>query len=227
MSSILELYNIALGASGSRGKLNSVNDQTREAELCNLFYIPTRDKVFAAANWQNLRTTARLALIAERDLGDAWVDGDPSPNWTKAYAVPEGMVRPRFLSAYENFSLELLNGELTIQTHSTDAILVYTVKVDDPNIWDNALYTLIAYTLAMEICYPLTGDPSAYRICMDKWQRHYVESMTFYANIDQDEILEVVPPWIAARDGGFSLIEGQRFIYPVTPISYAPNPAQL
>jgi hypothetical protein len=70
---IVELYNLALDTVGARATISLPTEQSREAEVCNLWFPNIRDQVLASAAWPEATKMARLAQLATQE-GDTWLD---------------------------------------------------------------------------------------------------------------------------------------------------------
>lgn len=224
MVEVVDVWNMALGTIGARAKLTTTTDNSREAELCALFYTKVRNKVMASAYWSQLRFTSRLSLVASRlDESVDWQDGDPTPGWRYAFALPTAHLRPRYLIGFEPFEFGHIFTERVLMTNCEFPILVYTKLMEDPDDWGGDLLDLIVATLALEICYPLTKSAGEYESALKRWQMIYTTSMVGMANAEMMPQLETQPDWITIREG--LTTAPLRYIYPVEQLAYAIHPA--
>lgn len=198
---VLSIYNMALGSIGARAKLASVNDNLREAEMCNLHYRISRDAVFNAAYWPSLTATKRLSLLSEYVSGTTWNDSMPDPKWRFAYNIPTDFHRPRYLYGYGRFEMGVIGDARVVLTNTENAILSYTRRVDSPDEWETGLQMLVPAQLATALAMPITAKPDVYRLVVDIARSTYNEAVTAQANDGQFMLPDVVPEWIAARGG--------------------------
>lgn len=225
MAGLVEIYNLALSAATSRSSLSAVTENSREAEICNLWYPSVRDHVFRAAFWPCLQGTTSLAVIAERDFDVAWTAGDPRDPWRFAYSLPADIIRARYLTTYNRFELSLYTpsgktpGEgssRALLTNQPNAQLVYSVRMENTEHWDPDLVMSVVYGLAAAISNPLHGKRA---IQADNLQRanEIIMAARLHSANEQERQHEAVPDWIAAR-GYYENISAPRYILPYGPL---------
>lgn len=213
--SVVEIYNHALGAAGTRTSLSNVNENTREAELCNQFYPTVREQVFAAAHWATGKRAQRLALLMER-TDDEWTSVEPMPPWSFAYALPAGCLRPRFLTDYAPFEVNRYLTANAISSHAEDPILVYSAVEETTALWDIGLTTAVFTALAAMIAPSLTGSTRKVQSLLQEANRQIMIGREQAANGDFLHY-EAMPDWLVAR--GISGPQApNRYIYPVGPL---------
>jgi hypothetical protein len=155
-NSLTDLYNQAVSASGGEAEITDPTENSREANLCRLWYEVVRDNVVQTGPWSSAQTNKRLALFTERDVSKDWTSSDPAPGWLYAYALPSDLLRPRYLHSYAPFERQSIGGTTYIMTNQKDAVLHYTKRVEDVSKWDNELYLAVMYSLAAHISFPLS-----------------------------------------------------------------------
>lgn len=208
------LFNLALTAIGARKLVSAPSENSREAEICRLWYDPVRRHVFRAAHWPALKKFSRLALIAERVNGVAWTALDPEPGWTYVYAAPGDMVCPRHQSDYGRFTTGVYDAshQFAIFTDTSDVILSYTADVTDLSLWDADLYMAVAYGLAAHIAMPVTGKASRTDFVLSVANEKITQARITSAN-EEERHRDSLPEWITAR--GYSGGAGaDRYIHP-------------
>lgn len=218
----VEIFNLALAAIGTRTSVSATTENSREAEVCRLWYDVSRDTVLRAAWWPSVKKWSRLALLAERDsFNDDWVSTDPGPQWTFAYGLPSDMIAPRHLSTYGRFTIELYqasvdNEYLALMTDDESPILQYSKRQTIPQMWDDSLKMAIIYSLAAHITMPLAGK---FEVALKMQQ--LANELIFKAreNTANEQVnqYEVIAPWHAAR--GYAEAPPQtQFLYPYGPV---------
>src|SRR5262245_32354443 len=163
-TNLAQIYNLALGAVGTRQLTSFPDERSREAEVCNLWYPVVLAQVMRAAPWASARAVARLALAATAQDRD-WVVGDPEPGWQYTYVLPPDFMYPRYLSDWSRFVLgqetkDQQGGNIQITTlmaNTSQAILVYTKSQPVIPQWDADLVIAIVHALAFAISMPLHG----------------------------------------------------------------------
>lgn len=201
---LVNIYNLALSIVGTKAKVSSTTESSKEVETCTLWYEISRDVVFRAAYWPSTRAHQRLAVLKERtNLSEDWTVDDPSPDWAFAYAVPSDMIAPRHLTNFGRFVLEwwrptTQSAVKAIMTNQQEAILQYSFRQDNVGQWDDSLYLAVAYALGMNIAMPLTGKLTRQRSARDAGNLIIGDARAAVANAEENR-LDVVPDWISAR----------------------------
>lgn len=211
----VEIYNLALSAIGTRARISSPSEETREAQICNLWYPVVRDTALRAAPWACSRVTARLAVSGQR-LGTEWVEGDPEPPWFYRYALPVDFLYPRWLDDYSNFVLGSYDNKTMLLTNSEDAILTYTKKQNNPASWDVDLYRAISLGLAAAIAMPLHGKADRANVMIQDANTLLLQARVNAANENMQE-LDAMPDWLMAR-GATVNSNYNKFIYQYGPL---------
>lgn len=204
MTAVVDIYNLALSACGTKARVAAVNEVSREAETCTLWYPHVRRLLLAAANWPSTLSVARLAMTVERDVDEDWVATDPTPGWRFAYSAPNDMLRPRHLSDFSRFIMTTnsLNANV-ISAQMEDAVLAYTKDQPNPDRWDPELQMAIVYALAAYICLPLHGKNDRARLVKEEANLLIMNARVTAANSGENSY-ESIPDWIAARGSAFS-----------------------
>ena len=171
-----ELYNLAIASVGADYTISSPTEESVPAEVCELYYDNVRQTVLRSAFWHVAKRHERLTKDAARDAESGydsdpaaeWVPGDPEPGYAFSYQLPTDMLRARYLTTHEMFSMGWNEDDdramLSCNTGGGNAedppILCYTTDVTDVALWDPGLYQAVAYGLGAHICLPLTGKAS-------------------------------------------------------------------
>lgn len=209
---LVVLYNLALDVVGARNKLSLPTEQSREAEVCNLWFPNIRDQVLASAAWPEATKMQRLSLFATQD-SDLWSPGAPRPDLLNAYGIPTDCLRPQYLSDFSRFAVQSYGAEnKALMTDANSPILIYTFRQELVQLWSQELQMAIMYGLAASICTTLTGKTSRTKTLLDQANSQIIAARESAANVN-DERLESLPDWIAAR-GYVNTTTAQRFFYP-------------
>lgn len=213
---LTNLFNEALSIAGMRYSVSLPEENSREAEVCRLWYPTIRDYVQRAAPWPSNKSFSRLALASVSE-GEQWQDTMPEPGYQFAYRGPAEMLYPRNLSTFDRFSLTVDNsGNQIINTNQPQAILVHSVRNDKIYSWDVSLRLAIAHALGAAICNPLSGRGRFAAEALAQANQKILEARQLVQNVGQDGI-DWVPDWIMARGytGGFTQT---RYAYPFGPL---------
>lgn len=213
VQSVVEIFNLAVGAVGVRDSISDVNENSREAELCRLYYTNVRDKVLRAAPWSEAKASQRLQVIKQRDTSVPWTAGDPEPGWLWAYKQPGDLISPRFLSTYTRFVLGQVNGFNAVMTNEEQAILTYTFRQEDVAKWNQGLTDAVTYGLAAVISMPIHGKRGRMADMVQLANEAIITARVQTANED-NQVLEALPDWLSARGISGPLFPN-RFIWPV------------
>lgn len=210
ISSLVQVYNLALNAVGARDNISLPTENSREAETCGLWYSPVRDQILSSAAWPEATDMVYLAQLSEAD--DEWAAGEPRPGYGYSYALPTDLLRPQYLSDFGHF---LVTGDQSgvraLHTNGATPILVYTKRLETIALWGSELQMAIVYGLAAHICMPLTGKPSRAKSLRDQANQLVLAARETAANMS-NEFHEHVPDWIAAR--GYNFSASTRYVYP-------------
>lgn len=212
----VSIFNMALNAVGTRDDVSAVNEVSREAEVCRLWFEPTRDQVLRAAPWPCAKAHSRLAVLATRDNTLAWAETDPDPGFLYAYATPSDMLAPRYSSSYASFTYSQWQDQNVIMSNEEAMILCYTKKQVLVPLWDIALRMAIANALAAYICMPLIGKANRAKKAEDTANNLIMQARQQSAN-DDNFFLDTVPEWFTARGYGGSA-PSMRFYWPEGPM---------
>jgi len=195
---LVSVFNLALSAVGTRARIASPAEETREAQICRQWYPSVRDTALRAANWASCRSVARLALQREASSDADWADGDPEPPWQYRYGLPADYLYPRWLSDYSSFALCVFNDITMLQANIENPILIYTKRQENPAVWDPDLYRAIALGLAASIALPLHGKADRANVMIQDANTLIIRAREATANENTME-LDSVPDWLLAR----------------------------
>ena len=153
MPSETEICNLALSHIGNL-TINTFSDPSQEARKCKIYYPLARDYVLHDHDWGFAERRESLALMANFDF----------PGYDYAYQYPADCIKARRIHTLSPFPVDYavvaapgLSDRLVV-TNQADAILVYTAKLTDPNIFDPSFVVALSYKLAADLAQPLTKN---------------------------------------------------------------------
>lgn len=155
MASEVEICNLALANIGA-DSISALTEKSSEARKCKLFYPPARDSLLRLHPWGFATKYLALALISE-----ATVYG-----YEFAYAYPIDCLMARgFYRAVATadpipFKV-VVQPDLSskeIWTNEVDAVLIYTAKVIDANVFDPLFRESLGHYLAAKLAPTLIKD---------------------------------------------------------------------
>lgn len=188
-SSKTEICNLALSHLGIGSELSNLDsDSGQEATSCRRFYETTRDEVLRDFSWSFTTKFATLALVEE----------DPTTEWAYSYRVPSDcLMLRRILSGIRNdnrqsrvpFKVAQDASGLLVYTDMEDAVIEYTVRVEDTSLYPPDFTVALSYKLAFYVAPRLTkGDPFGLRkSAMDMYQYTLAKAAANNNNEQQDE----------------------------------------
>lgn len=218
--------NLALSAMGT-ATIESLDEDSAEARACSLWYEPTLNKVLRSRPWNFARSVVVLdvnkALPGTDENNDSvssyiWNDSYPVPPWDYEYDLPSDIARVRYVvpasgipSSFDDYKymkdLPVLfevttNSEnrTVLATNQQNAVLVYTRKIEDPDLWDPDFLQAVISELAMRLTIPLSGDREAAKLNFQISEKDKNEAAVNDANEGLRLQEHPVPNWISARD---------------------------
>ncbi|MHA8112854.1 hypothetical protein ACX122_07025 [Kosakonia cowanii] len=190
MASVVEICNRALSSIGNSRSINSLNEASKEAGECSLYFDACRDSVLADFDWNF--ATKRVALADT---------GTPPPDWKFAYRYPTDCVRiteimvpgVRNPTAAQRISYEVGadasgTGKL-IYTDQEDAWMKYVGRVTDVNMYDAIFAEALAWRLAAAINMALTGNADLGNNALNMYGRVILSAGSHSLNESQEPVM--------------------------------------
>jgi len=213
---LVTLYNLALSAVGTRGRVSSPDEDSREAQLCRQWYPTVRDIALRSAHWASCRSVTSLSIDAQITEGTDWTEGAPEPPWLFRYNLPVDFLYPRWFTSYENFEMTQSGNVIKLLSNAEEPILVYTKRQEIPAAWDVDLYNAITMALAGSIAMPLHGKADRAKNAMEEANYAITRARIQQANQNMNP-QDSVPDWLLAR-GVTQTISWSQFIYNFGPL---------
>ena len=192
------LFNQAISTAGGEAEITDPTENSREANLCRLWYEVVRDNVVQTGPWPSALANKRLALYKERDTALDWANTDPSPGWLYAYLQPSDLLRPRHLQSFASFTRQSIGNTTYIMANEEDAILHYTKRVEDVSKWDGELYMAVMFSLAAHMSFNLTKKITLQRELQEKAQTLVNAALVNVAN-EEHYRAEAMPRMLTVR----------------------------
>ena len=164
----VEICNMALSRVGSY-RISSIDDASVEGRSCKLHYEQARDSVLRDHDWGFARKRLPLSTLAEEY--DGWefaylyppdcvnvrkiYDGNGSSTGT-SYDIDKNRYVPIGKVQYEIATNSGKNQKI-ILSDKEDALLIYTARVTDANMFDSIFVQALSWRLAAELAIPLRG----------------------------------------------------------------------
>lgn len=170
----VSICNMALARCGVTLFIESVGEASQQASVCNLFYVPVRDRVLQAWPWAFARKYVRLQEL-----------GSPPSCWRYRYHYPVDCLKLRRLVPAEErgqgagvpVPFEIGEAEASaaraILTDQEMAEAEYTARITDVTLFPESFTSALAWALAAEIAIPLTTDMNRAQLA----QRMYAQAL--------------------------------------------------
>lgn len=215
------ICNMALGSVNARITISNLQENNLAAIQCALQYAPSLEAVLQAAHWNFARAQVSLALL--KDGTKSPPDSVPQP-WQYEYAYPADCVQARYVmpmfnsptpsvpgtAALPYFSGNavpfLVSSDLdstgarnkVILCNEANAILVYTTRITDVNLFDGSFVIAFANYLGARVCIPLSGDKSMMKVAYELADSTCRTAQASNGN-EGLTVIDNVPDWMRVR----------------------------
>lgn len=154
----VQICNLGLSNLGISTLIASLDEDSNEARVCNLWYEPTRDAVLQDFPWNFAKRRVILAESSE----------DPATDWDYVYIYPtdsvmirslitEGLRNPRNDQRIE-FETAYDGTQRVIYTDLVEAEAIYTARVTDAGIFPPLFVTALSWAISAAIAPALVGQ---------------------------------------------------------------------
>src|SRR3990167_369280 len=152
----VQICNMALGHLAHTKFIATLTERSLAANLCDLYFDPSRDYVFEDFPWPFATSYATLNLIAE----------EPNDDWLFSYRYPAGCVFARRIRTTLGrldpnpppFRVASDDQGRSIYTNQENPVLEYTKLVTDTNLWPAVFGMALSWYLAGLIAPGLAKD---------------------------------------------------------------------
>lgn len=158
-ASEVAIANQALGYVGVKAFIDSLDEDSTEAEICKLHYADVRDELIQKYSFRFTRRRQVLALLDDTRTG-----------WGYVYAVPNDCIHPeriypgsRIVRAEQQVPFEIEDngsgtGQVLLTDHSAPE-LIYRARITNPGVFPPLFSDALAWGLAARIAIPLSVKP--------------------------------------------------------------------
>lgn len=190
-----EIANLGLSRAGSKKRISSLDDQTSDAKLVNSLYNFKRDQLLRMFPWN----------FSERAVALAEVSGDAMIGWTcqyrypadcayarvvcdemgarqKWYEIVPGQIPVQWLQSRIPFKVSSDDNGRLILTDLPEAYLLYSAKIEDTSLFDEAFTSVLAWWLAMDLIVPMHGSDRNKVITEQGFIRELSQAFSLSAN---------------------------------------------
>jgi hypothetical protein len=200
-----EICNLALGHLGDSDGIASLDEASKAARACNLYYEQARDEVLQEMQPPFARRTAALGLVTDYTAGTAFYE------YGYAYRFPADALAvfriqngaTRYATATNRPAWRIMSDDdgALLYMDQADAVVEYTVRITDPSRFTPDFVQALALKLAAYIAPSLTGgDPTKLRERnLALYQHQLGIAMTNAANQQQPDV-PVDTGYLSARE---------------------------
>jgi hypothetical protein len=160
MATAVSICNKALARVGDRGFIDSLEEDTTQAEVAKVLFESTRDEVLESARWGFAARRSVLGLL----------EGASRSGWAYVYGVPSDCLEARYVFSGKRtptksqrvaFAIEAAD-EADARVLLTDlkgAELVYTARIVNPALFSPLFADALSWKLAVEFSMALPVRP--------------------------------------------------------------------
>lgn len=194
MPSVIDICNMALSRCGNSERINDLDEASTQAEQCQLFYELSRDFVLRDYAWGFARAFVELPQLAT----------NPDPQFAYAYAVPIDCLKIRGLvntawppidwpfcdalpPRVPEIAYRVINAgsNQAIATNASPAKLDYTVKIENPQMFDPIFVSALAWYLAGQIAPAVARDAGIATTCLQQYAAEILRAAAADLNENQ------------------------------------------
>lgn len=162
--------------------INSMEENTKSAEVCTAFYDLTRKSLLTNLNATFSIKRAVLAEVA---------DFQPVYGYKKAYALPKDCLQVQCLGDPLDNNLYQIEGNyLYHDCNLNQTEIKYIADIEDVTKFDAEFIELFALTLASKICEPLTHDTEQANYLEKLADEKYIECSTKYGRDNRITVIK-------------------------------------
>jgi len=180
MASVVDICNEAMDLLGA-ATITSLTENSKEARLCNRNFNKVRDTVLRAHNWNIAVVRKQLAKDSE----------SPAFGFTNQFTLPTDPYCLRVISLhtsnvdndispYDIQAMFKIEGRKVLTDEGTCRI-IYIGRITDTEQYDSLLSSTIAYKLAAETAYAITGSTSVSQQMFSLYDRSLSEARSMDA----------------------------------------------
>lgn len=200
-TSVVQVCNQALAHLGTTKQIASLVEQSKEARACNLMYEKVRDSLLRRHWWSFNNAWTTVGALT-----------NTHPWWQYAYQYPSDCLGVRYVANAAHNPLMWKkadriphqvgydSGARVILTNEENAVIVYSARVVDPNVWDVGFADALGWSLAVAMAMPLSGRAQVQNAVIQGWNVTLSSALAADGNEDHTS-LEHEPDWLTARLG--------------------------
>lgn len=183
------ICNMALSHLGHGSRIESLDENSREAKECKLWYDYSRRAALSSFPWSFATVEANLSAHSEA----------PPDNWGYRYQYPATCLRAQKIVdelAYSDgdaipFKVRASSDgrTKTILTDQDNAILMFTINQESTELFDPEFVQAFSFYLAHRIAFAITGKVAL----VDKMRERFTEAVMFAEASNANETVDRKP----------------------------------
>lgn len=196
MTSVVQIYNMALGNIGSKARVDSPSEPSPEAQACTLYYATCRDTVLAAHPWGFSTKVANLALTSEDPL---------DTKWGYEYAYPADCLKmfrllPEVTPSEPVPYVRRVSSDdsKVIWTNLEEAIGEYALAITDTSFFTPEFVWVLSWKLGAAIAMKIRGDANIKQMAEQQYTIELIKARGSNLS-EQHETREVDSEFIRGR----------------------------
>lgn len=181
MTSVVEIYNMALGNIGHSDPVAATDEQSKPARVCSQWYATCRDEILKEVEWPfatGFKAPSKLTNV-------------PSQDWVLAYDYPQDALKARYIELghrrvhpYDRIPFDIAaqpSGRKMILCDYEQITLCYTKRIEDPQAFPPLFVGALAALLAYRISMPMNASEErrlrAYELYVTELRRAAAEGL--------------------------------------------------
>ena len=205
MASRVQIGRLALQHIGDRYDINSLTEDSPEAEQVNLVFEDAREALLREHPWK----------FAKKYTTPAQLAGTPPAQWGYQFAYPTDAVRVweivnplgrrRPPIPFDKAVIEVAGNDVQVLLADiSEPEFMYTANVSEPNRFDANFSLALSWRIAELICIPITGDRDLRTTMRNEADTEVGLAMEADSNEGVEPSKAQDPDWIRVRTGAGS-----------------------
>jgi hypothetical protein len=166
----IDIYNMALATVGNSKFVQSLDEQSQQVQVCNVFWASVRDQCLQDFPWNFAMRYNQLQLIDKTVVNWKYCFGYPNDCLSARLILPTPDVTDQDLICFwthmrSNHRIPFAviedeaNGGLAVACNLDTPTLVYTAQIKELTLWSPQFVAAVSLLLATKIIAPLSSNP--------------------------------------------------------------------
>lgn len=162
--------NLTIALIGSDASIQSLDEESTEAQYCKLFYEQAIDELLEKYDWHFARDYAVLPLVSSDNY-------TRTGKWSHSFSLPPELLKERFIIGgtpenpipFEQGINATGNGKVLYCNQEAVSLAFTTNKGRNPILWPATFMIMAAHYLAIYVAKPITQKDNADKLMLDKF----------------------------------------------------------